>query len=178
MVEQQHHIVRDMLSASVAEFFQSHGLACSSVEESSDDVPSSTVVLGSIIGFRGKAIRGGLAFVAPLELISEMLPVPKDSERADLQLRDWSAEIANQLVGRLKNKLSQRSVDFDVGTAVCFTGKSIRLVFLPDAEGLSLSFRSGTTSVRVHLDCTMATEIADGNVEDLRIVPEGDVLLF
>jgi CheY-specific phosphatase CheX len=178
MEEQPHRVVRDLLSASVSEFFESYGVVCDPVEAAVEEASPAHVELGSIIGFRGKTVRGGLAFVAPLGLINDLLPVPKDPDHADTQLRDWSAEIANQLVGRLKNKLSALSVDFDVGTAVCFTGKSIRLVFLPDAEGLSLSFRAGATSVQVHLDCSIATDGIGGDVEALRIVPEGDVLLF
>jgi hypothetical protein len=178
MEREPRQFVRDSLSASVAEFFASYGVACDTVEEPAVEQPADDVELGSMIGFRGKTVRGGLAFVAPVDLLSDMLPVPKDPDHADLQLRDWSAEIANQLVGRLKNKLAARSVDFDVGTAVSFTGKSIRLVFLPDAEGLSLAFRAGSTSVRVHLDCALSAQLENGDVEELRIVPEGDVLLF
>lgn len=178
MDEQPQHLVRDLLTSAVAEFFQSHGLECSAVQDTGEASTSALTELGSIIGFRGKTIRGGLAFVAPIDLIAELLPVPKDREHGDVQLRDWSAEIANQLVGRLKNKLSARSVNFDIGTAVCFTGKSIRLVFLPDAEGLSLTFQAGDAPVRIHLDCSISSEITGGDVEDLRIVPEGDVLLF
>ena len=69
-------------------------------------------------------------------------------------------------------------LDFDIGVPVCFMGKSIRLVFLPDAEGLSLCFRAADAAVRIHLDCSIAPEMAEGDIEALRIVPEGDVLLF
>jgi CheY-specific phosphatase CheX len=169
--------VRDVMEASVRELFDSYGLACSLSAEHGES-PTESVELGSIVGFRGKGIRGGLAFVAPLDLIAKLLPVPRDVTRADLQLRDWSAEIANQLVGRIKNKLSSRTLDFDVGTPVCFTGKSIRLVFLPDADGLSLAVTAADSTVRIHLDCTLSSDIVGGELDPLRIVPEGEVLLF
>lgn len=169
--------VRNVLEASVTELFGSYGLTCDLNQVGAGTSPAG-VELGSIVGFRGKGVRGGLAFVAPLNLIERMLPVPRDLTRADLQLRDWSAEMANQLVGRMKNKLSTKTFDFDVGTPVCFTGKSIKLVFLPDADGLSLEFTADGTPVRIHLDCTLSPFLASGEVEALRIVPEGDVLLF
>jgi CheY-specific phosphatase CheX len=175
MGEQSVDFVREVLSSCVTEFFDAYGVSCI-VDDEADSAVGEHVLLGSIIGFRGKGVRGGLAFVAPVELITAILPVPlKDGEG---QLRDWSAEIANQLVGRFKNKLSARSVDFDVGMPVCFTGKSIRFVFLPNAEGTSLSFHTPSSQVRVHLDCSLASELVDGEVGDLRIVPEGDLLLF
>lgn len=169
--------VGDVLEASVTELFGSYGFACERATEAVA-APSESVELGSVVGFRGKGVRGGLAFVAPLELIARLLPVPPDSARGDLQLRDWSAEIANQLLGRMKNKLSSRALDFDVGTPVCFTGTSIKLVFLPDADGFSLEFVAANAPVRVHLDCTLSAAIHGGEVEPARIALEGDVLLF
>ncbi len=172
-----HTFVRDVLEASVTELFDSYGLTCD-LTQVVDEESSPSVELGSIVGFRGRGVRGGLAFVAALGLIERMLPVPRDLTRADLQLRDWSAEMANQLVGRMKNKLSTKTFDFDVGTPVCFTGKSIKLVFLPDADGLSLAFMAEGTPVRIHLDCTLSSDLVSGEALALRIVPEGDVLLF
>lgn len=178
MIDQKSDFVREVLSASVTEFFASYGVACGVANDVPETVDGSGVEIGSVIGFKGRNVRGAFAFVAPLDFIAELLPVPRERDRQDQQLRDWSAEIANQLVGRLKNKLSLRSVDFDVGSPVCFTGRSIRLVFLPDAEGVSMGFRSGSTAVRIHLDCSIDTGCADNVIEELRIVPEGDVIIF
>ena len=178
MERQSQSFVREVMESSVLELFDSYGMPCAlAVETQTEKVDG--VELGSIVGFRGKGVRGGLAFVAPIQLLEKLLPVPRDKTRSDSQLRDWSAEIANQLVGRIKNKLSSKTLDFDVGTPVCFTGKSIRLVFLPDADGTSLLLDAQGTAVRVHLDCTLSPELAaEGEVEPLRIIPEGDVILF
>jgi CheY-specific phosphatase CheX len=172
--------VTDTLASSVVEFFRAYGIHC---EKTDGNGPTTGPEMGSIIGFRGQGLRGGLAFVAPAELVARILPVPAQPSRADLQLRDWSAEIANQLVGRLKNKLSARAIDFDVGTPVCFRGSSIRLSFLPEADGITLDFSTGPESVRVYLDCV----VSQGNdprdapappPSAPRIVTEGDVVLF
>ena len=178
MDNDQKHFIRDALLASVTELFAWYGSPCVIVPDAPESETADGVELGSVIGFRGRGVCGGFAFVAPLPLIVALLPVPRDATQTDMQLRDWGAEIANQIVGRLKNKLNARSLDFDAGTPVCFTGKSIRLVFLPDMQGLSLSFRVGETAVRIHLDCSIAEEIAYANAEHLAIVPEGELLLF
>ncbi|MDB4945390.1 MAG: hypothetical protein JWP97_4924 [Labilithrix sp.] len=165
------------MESSVLELFDSYGVPCE-LSDGQGGPEQEAIELGSIVGFRGKGVRGGLAFVAPLELIAKLLPVPRDATSSELQLRDWSAEIANQLVGRIKNKLSTKTLDFDVGVPVCFTGKSIKLVFLPEADGVSLLVMADDTPVRIHLDCTLSAELVNGDVEPLRIVPEGDVILF
>jgi CheY-specific phosphatase CheX len=176
--EQPAHFVRRVLACCVKDFFDAHGIACEMIAERTDPVQCDHVELGSIIGFRGKDVRGGLAFVAPMDLIREILPVPTSVEDPDAQVRDWSAEITNQLVGRFKNKLSARSLDFDVGVPVCFTGKAIRFVFLPDAEGVSLCFKASSGSIHVHLDCSLAEQSGAGDANDVRMVPEGEMLLF
>lgn len=169
-------VVTSTLEKSVVEFFQAYGVACNKA----DEAPSiAGPEMGSLVGFRGKSLRGGLAFVASADFVERLLPVPKRPARGELQLRDWSAEIANQLVGRLKNKLSAHEINFEIGTPVCFRGSSIRLSFLPDADGVTLDFAAGSDQVRVYLDCALAP--ADGTpltASAPRIVTEGDVVLF
>jgi hypothetical protein len=46
---------------------------------------------------------------------------------------------------------------------------------------MSLCFRAADSAVRVHLDCSVESELlaaAAPPLDDLRIMPEGDVLLF
>lgn len=179
------HSVKELLAGAVIEFFGAHGVTC---EAASPEEASVTSVseLGAMVGFRGKAIRGGLAFVAPTKLIASLLPVPRDRARPETQLRDWTSEIVNQIFGRLKNKLGARAGRFQIGSPVCFTGRSIRLAFLPGAAGLPLAFVAGGDLVRVHLDCvSVETEcgahpwaITDAPPAAARIVAEGDVVLF
>lgn len=170
------HFVENELESSVRELFAAYGVACSR-EDTLE--PVGGLEMGSIVGFTGAGVRGGLAFVAPAALVAKLLPVPRQDANAELQLRDWSAEIANQLVGRLKNKLSAHAIDFDVGTPVCFRGSSIRLSFLPECDGVTLAFRTGDAPVRVYLDCALLEPPQPvARAAPLRIVPEGEVLLF
>lgn len=175
MDSMEREVVVSTLESSVVEFFRAYGITCDKTE-SCAAAPGAE--MGSIVGFRGKGLRGGLAFVAPTELVARLLPVPKRPARGELQLRDWSAEIANQLVGRLKNKLSAHSIDFEIGTPVCFRGSSIRLSFLPEADGVTLDFNAGSDPVRVYLDCALAADGSATSAPAPRIVTEGEVVLF
>jgi CheY-specific phosphatase CheX len=182
----EHSYFQGCLSQSVLEFFRDYGVDF----DSTVVAPSGEVAeyeMGSVVGFKGENLRGGLAFVAPASLVARMLPVPEDNRRIELQLRDWSGEIANQLAGRLKNKLAAHAFDFEVGAAVCFRGMSIRLSFLPNTEGVSISFTM-PAGVRVYLDCAFVrgsaadsegSEGSEGSSEaPMPIVPEGDVVIF
>lgn len=172
--EEHNSYFRGYLSQSVVEFFRDYGVDCTSSTPAS---ASEEYEMGSIVGFKGENLRGGLAFVAPASLVARMLPVPEDNRRIELQLRDWSGEIANQLAGRLKNKLAAHSFDFEVGAAVCFRGMSIRLSFLPNTdEGVSISFAM-PSGVRVYLDCAFV-QSSSASEPPMPIVPEGDVVIF
>jgi hypothetical protein len=178
--------VAEQLSAAVVEFFGHHGVACE-VASNGEAFATYASELGAMVGFRGKALRGGLAFVAPRDLIAGLLPVPLDLAGPEGQLRDWTAEILNQIFGRLKNKLGMRAGSFQIGTPVSFTGSSIRLAFLPGSSGgLALAFVTSAGLVRVHLDCVSVETvggahpwaITDAPPSAVRVVSEGDVVLF
>lgn len=175
-VAPSHALVKRLLGSCVTELFGSYGVHAEIVD-GAGRWQQTKMELGAIIGFRGNGVRGGLAFVAPTDLLTALIPVALSTD-ADAQLRDWTAEVSNQLLGRLKNKLSARSIDFDVGMPTCFSGKSIRFVFLPDADGLSVCIRARGAWVRVHLECSFADDLAAGDVTDVKIVAEGDMLLF
>jgi CheY-specific phosphatase CheX len=176
---------RGSLSASVAEFFRDYGIEDANVDEarmSRLPPPSSEHELGSVVGIRGEQLRGGLAFVAPAALVARTLPVPRDAARAERQLRDWSGEIANQLVGRLKNKLAARALDFEVGTAACFGGMSIRVVPRPSPndESVACACVVASAGVRIYLDCSYVSvaPAPDASAVPFPAVAEGDVVLF
>lgn len=178
---EQEEFLRGSLRQSVEEFFRDYGVEVRASESMVPDAaPPSELEMGSLVGFRGRNdVRGGLAFVAPAALVARMLPVPPRPKRQDIQLRDWSAEIANQLVGRLKNKLSAHAIDFDVGTPVCFRGTSIRFAFLPEATGMALHFATDSEAVRVYLDCEIVSDDSSETADEvMRLVPEGDVIIF
>jgi hypothetical protein len=186
------------LSESVHEFFRDYGLDSTSIEARLASLPpggfasippgraaslppgrsASECEMGSIVGLRGANLCGGLAFVAPAALVARMLPVPHDTGRAELQLRDWSGELANPLVGRLKNKLAARALDFDVGMVACFRGAGINVSFLPSKESISVTVSIASARVRVYLDCTFLSPGSPPDAASRPPVREGDVVLF
>ena len=61
---------------------------------------------------------------------------------------------------------------------MCFFGRSIRLVFAPEAEGSSLCFRAESLDMQVHLDCSADDRLLGATSRPPRIAAEGEVILF
>ena len=178
MDEDPKNQLRASLEDTVAEFFRDYGVECSTVSEPPPSLAAPE--LGSIVGFRGEQVRGGLAFVAPVDLVAATLPVAPDATRLESQLRDWSGEMANQLVGRLKNKLSARSLDFEVGMPASFGSAKIRFAPQPSAQGTSCACYVTKTGARVYLDCSYLEIVprAGDETDSFSPLGEGEVLLF
>jgi hypothetical protein len=171
-------MLEGILSDVVLEFFDSYGVPCSPRRALDAESGEAGTELGSMISIRGGKTHGGLAFVAPMGLVASLIPVPHRSESPEMAARDWCLEMANQLLGRLKNKLAAYSLTFDIGTPVCFSGRSIRLVFLPDAEGVALTFIVASHEFRVYLDWSFETGALPVKSGRIRIAAEGEVFLF
>lgn len=119
--------IRSSLEAVVREFFRDYGLEVapeSSVSLAPESAPTSEIT--SVVGFKSEQLRGGLALVAPLSLVVATLPVVPSPTRLESQLLDWSGEMTNQLLGRLKNKLAALSIDFDIGSPASFRAFKVR----------------------------------------------------
>ncbi len=70
------------LTQAVQELFGDYGVDCAATE-CKPLLPSDAVErkVGSVVGFRGRNLRGGLAFVAPAGLVARMLPVARYATR-------------------------------------------------------------------------------------------------
>ena len=65
-----------------------------------------------IVGFTAKGFRGSIVLSATSGPLEHSNPVKAASQR------DWMAELANQLAGRMKNRMLPHNVDISVGIPV------------------------------------------------------------
>ena len=72
----------------------------------------------AFISFGGARLRGTLTVMAPKQLWQRTYPsaVLASVEQGDTDLLDWCGEVVNQVLGRIKNKLARRGVEFQVST--------------------------------------------------------------
>jgi hypothetical protein len=100
------------LESSCLELFADYGLTARPVSDSGQECPPSALI--AAIDFSGEKIRGTVALRATRELIVGTSPGRKTPDPAYGQLADWTCELTNQLVGRIKNKLRSYSMPLTV----------------------------------------------------------------
>ena len=162
--------VSRLAAESTLKLFEAYGLSLREV--ASDRLPQHAILMCGVIGFTGPQLRGTVILAANDQPLDASNPIP-DSPR-----RDWIAELTNQLVGRLKNRLIAFGTDIAITTPVVLRGEHLAPVpsqpispraFVTDAEGV------------VCVWCEV--EAAEGFVlvesaEAVEGAHEGDALLF
>ena len=127
-------------------------------------------LLSGVIGFVGRGVRGTCLLAGNEGVLAATCPEGG-------RLRDWVGELANQLAGRLKVKLSSHGVDAWLTTPIVLSG--VRLEPLPRGklEPTVFSAAQGPVMVWVEVEtdrdfalASVRPSASDGN--------EGEVLLF
>jgi CheY-specific phosphatase CheX len=127
----------------------------------------------AVLGFTSDNVRGGLALGMSAELAQRSAPP------GPMQAADWVGEIANQVMGRIRNQLLRYGVDLALGTPVVLAGVGVGI---KPSKGTALHhqcFASGKhrfdafLEVRFREEFEFAAPSAEGVAAD-----EGSVLLF
>lgn len=125
-------------------------------------------LLSGVIGFSGPSIRGTCILAATSKPIMESNPVGSSP-------RDWIAELANQLIGRIKNRLLEEGVEVYVTTPVVLRGEHLapmpRLALLPQL----FTTEGGNVFVWIEVETDPDFELAPRCAPAAR---EGEALLF
>lgn len=119
------------------------------------------ILYAGVVGFTGASMRGTLV----------LAPTRKLLERSYLgmscEFRDWAGELANQLVGRIKNQLRRYGVEVHATTPVILQGQVLASA---PRGALSLHcFAASPGNVSVWFDA----EVADGVVLHASAAAEG-----
>src|SRR3712207_5588727 len=109
MKEEHWALVQPLLIEACSGLFASYGTRLSCLGELGHAILHEDG-MAAFIGFPGEQVRGHLVIGMPLPLVAQTLP----PELAELSrqpadplglMQDWIAELANQLLGRFKNRL-------------------------------------------------------------------------
>jgi CheY-specific phosphatase CheX len=134
-----------------------------------------SVELVSIIGFSSADISGSLSLAMPSALVERALPAP------EANLADWSGELANQLLGRLKNQLLDYNLAIDMSLPVVIAGAELALPATARHLTQYYSFASdwGRMLVRTELDLSPGLELVrEAGPSSKQRLDEGELLLF
>lgn len=140
------------------------------VRQAGDSIAAERFLLCGIVGFTAKNLRGVLVLAAtkePLEL----------TNHTSTTHRDWVCELANQLLGRLKNRMLLRGVELYASTPVALRGE--HLLPILQQNPVAEIFTADRGAVCVWLDCEFDDAFAFSETTNtIAPVAEGAMLLF
>jgi hypothetical protein len=144
-----------------------------------------TTLLGTLAASIGlsncNGLRGKLAIVAQPEFFRSIYPPDITvGEISDQDIADWASEVANQLLGRIKNLLSDHSVNFSLGIPAVIRGDRVRLLCRDRSGSLEHAVRIGGHQVDLLLQMERAdgSRILGGDGDPVPTAAEGTSLLF
>jgi CheY-specific phosphatase CheX len=165
------------LSSSIKDLFASHGLKLTEVEYRGQGID---VPFASTIGFTSPRLVGVLVITASRDLAERSLPEGlRKAKHTDEMIADWTGELSNQALGRLKNRLYAVGIEIALSTPTVFAGKELRHFFQPSATYRSLMFEGdGTLFAEFQANCEDGFEIGEEMEIDEAAPPEGEALFF
>lgn len=168
------------LHESTGELLDSYHTVPSALPPRRADVPREDLCIASI-GFTGAEVRGSLVIMAADEVLAASLSGVARDEATDELFADWAAELANQLCGRLKNKLLRQGlpVTISVPSVLRASGAVHHTRARPVGAGTSHSFSSGAPGFTVSLDVLLAPAFVVGPAPvDTMIATEGELVFL
>lgn len=123
-------------------------------------------VLFGVIGFGGKGVRATCLIGAERTLVEA-------SCRARSRPRDWIAELANQLIGRVKMKLLSYGVSVTMTTPLALSG--VRVTPLPRSDTDPVSFTSQRGAALLWLEIETDEDFVVSPARPLSVEP-GDLV--
>lgn len=163
--------IDNILFAATTGLFKAYGLPLTEAPASGD---GAAAPLCAVIGFSGKALTGALMIATDLEPIESSRPTPQTTDR------DWIAELSNQLLGRVKNRLLGFGVEVYATTPIVLRGE--RITPLGTSGGLpGVVFTTpsgGRVTVWVDHHALDGLQLAKLASAAEAVAREGDVILF
>ena len=109
-------LVTTLATEACVGLFEAYGLTVTPVESARTD--DDEIAMTGVIGFTGPGIWG-------MCLLKASEPPLRSSNPTDGSLRDWMAEVINQLAGRLKRQLVNRGAPVYITTPIVLRGARI-----------------------------------------------------
>jgi len=135
--------------------------------------------VGASIGFTGPSLRGALVLISTRHLIQSVLPEAVRGDSA-AQVADWTGELANQLLGRIKNKLLNYGVSVDMSTPTVIFGLELARKGTSAGIRRQFAFRHADQPLAIYLDAVAAPgfRLTEPEAPVAPGIAEGDLALF
>ncbi len=164
--------LRDIVGQATLDLFGHYGLDLSTLGPTEAERLISDLAIVAVIGFTGDSMRGSLILATVKPILDHTDPTN------EAEHRDWMAELANQLLGRVKNKLIARECVIRLGTPVALAGLKLELTPTNDTTAAQ-AFSSESGQVCVWFDAELDQDfVLPEPVEGEATPEEGAALMF
>jgi hypothetical protein len=177
--ERYRQILLKIAAHSCERLFEHYGIELRPLEQPAAAVLQPLLCCG-VAGFHGRAIRGTAILGTSREILTRSNPTTGNPGH-----RDWTAELANQFVGRMKNQLLQHALELQMATPAVIRGPDIdagRWQHLPQLafRGALVPAGGAAGVVRAWLDVELGFdfEMLEEPDPDRAGALEGETLLF
>lgn len=192
------HFVSEMLERvapqACVEVFGSYGVTLTQIPQSAprgmsipplDTAPAKTsAAVAGFIGFSGPKMRGSVLIASTFNVVArarpaalKVRPLSSGSSSDWILVRDWAAELVNQVLGRIKNRLHSVNVTLDVSTPAALSGKALAFAKPKSSQTKPILFDAHPDQIWFWFDALWTEDLAPspGQAEGAK---EGDVILF
>lgn len=141
-----------------------------------------TIQIGyaSVLGYSGELMKGSLVISCQKTLLEKTHPnIAMEMPVGEAEVLDWVGELANQMLGRLKNKIANIGVKFSMSTPTTVCGRSMQVTIPKDGVALKQIYKGPHGDLTVHLltviDSSVNFDEANTNTQ---VAAEGGSILF
>jgi CheY-specific phosphatase CheX len=177
--ETMDRIVAEAMTA----LFEGCGVTIQEIQAKSPQ-PTGAAIAG-LVGFTSDAMRGTLMIASTFDLFARSRPAELRGQalseyvaRDWLYLRDWAAELANMLVGRVKNQFVSYGVTLRIATPTALSGSALAVATPSSKRTKPRVFRADRDEIWVWWDVLVDDAFVLERTDGEAAAAEGDVLLF
>lgn len=169
MTDPNEEVIERCVNEACIALFQDYALPLNRVREGA--LRGADLLFCGVIGFTGEQMRGTLLLATSQE------PLGRTSPASDSSLREWIAELSNQLLGRVKNRLIPHGVELHLSTPIVLRGQHIAPV--SRAELIPFAFSCDGGYVCVWFDAELSDGVDLTQVSETEdVIVEGSTTLF
>ncbi len=172
--------ILEVLSECGETLFLGSGLTTTRLEWDEERAfPGGSVV--AMLGYAGEALRGSLVLQTGWDVAKKLGPDGLYEGPVEDTLRDVMGELANQLLGRLKNRLLPAGVVLNLATPTTACGSEVRLGSASVGRSRWIAFSCGAGPILIRFDASFAPDFRLGDLDaapEAAPMTEGDLMLF
>jgi CheY-specific phosphatase CheX len=165
----------------MAEMFASvEGLGDMQLSSSGPSSPGvRSTEIAAVLGYTGPQIKGSVVITGPRGLFDKSHPNhAMGMPVVDADHLDWAGEVANQILGRIKNKMASSGVSFAMSTPTAVVGRDMQVRPPKDGVAFEHLFRGALGEIVVHFIAVIAPGVELSAPTKTEVAREGDSLFF